>query len=184
MSDHELAKRAQRGDSDAFAELAHRYQHQVYRVAYRFGGSADRADDLCQDCLLRAYCQIARYDSQRPFLPWLMRVTWNVCINAKAGDPRRREVDIEQVEPNLTIGREETENTVIAGLEKQRVLAALETLPADIRMLVVMRFVSGMSFREISEQTGVKLPTVAFRVSRGIDRLREALLEGPSVIEP
>src|SRR5208283_4278272 len=89
-SDQDLARRAQRRDPDAFVELVHRYQHSVYRLAYRFGGSADRADDLCQECLVRAYEQIGRYDLARPFLPWLMRVAYNVCINHSKGETKRR----------------------------------------------------------------------------------------------
>ena len=179
MNDEDLAQKAQGGNGDAFVEIAHRYQHLVYRLAYRFAGAVEDADDLSQECFLRAYQQIGRFDCRRPFKPWLMRLCSNVCLNwvkSRSARTSREEPLLEEawIDPN-----EDVEVATMNKLEQQRVLHALDTLPPDIRLLLVMRFVSGQTLREISEQTGVKLPTVAFRICKGVDRLRESLsMEG------
>jgi len=59
MSDSELAKRAQRGDREAFLTLIHRYHMPLYKLAYRFAGSVERAEDLCQEILIRAFVRLA-----------------------------------------------------------------------------------------------------------------------------
>lgn len=180
MSDADLAKRAQKGDREAFMELAHRYQHQVYRLTYRYSGNTEDANDLSQDCFVRAFQQIRRFDSDRPFLPWLMRLAANVCLNSVKSRKRlrSREASLEDESLAYAIGissEGDAELEAMEHVEHQQVRAELANLPDDIRLLVSMRFVLGLSFREISEATGVKLATVAFRVSKGLDLLRKRL---------
>ncbi len=175
MTDEELARKAKGGDGQAFVELAHRCQHTVYRVAYRFSGSAEDADDLCQDCFIHAYRQIGKYDHRRPFKPWLMRVCSNVCLNWAKRRRKTHELEEPLAGRDFADGAESMETSTLKKLEKQSVLRALQAVPAEMRLLLVLRFVSGLTLREISEQTGVKLPTVAFRISKGIQKLRERL---------
>jgi RNA polymerase sigma-70 factor (ECF subfamily) len=175
MSDSELAKRAQRGDREAFLTLIHRYHMPLYKLAYRFAGSVERAEDLCQEILIRAFVQIGKYDQRRPFQPWLMRVASNVCLNWKESERNRGRREVALEEELVLPSGENLERDVIDRMERTDVLDALHQLPQEIRLLVVMRFSLGLTFREISEQTGIKLPTVAFRVSKGIEALRRTL---------
>lgn len=67
------------------------------------------------------------------------------------------------------------EDETLRKIERQEMLQQLQSLPTQTRLLLVMRFVSGQTLREISEQTGVKLPTVAFRIYKAIKNLRTKL---------
>ncbi len=147
----------------------------VYRVAYRFAGTAEDADELSQECFVRAYRQLARYDRRRPFKPWLMRVCSNVCLNWAKARSRRSAREEPLHEEHWTESGDNIETATLKNMERQAVMEALNSLSPDIRLLLVMRFISCQTFREISEQTGVKLPTVAWRVSKGIEKLRESL---------
>ncbi len=168
MNDHELARAAQRGDPEAFGELMHRYQHPLYRLAYRFCGTAEDADDLCQECLLRAFREIHRFDARRPFLPWLMKLASQEALRlAKARGAAR------PGESGYLLLRDGEETAV--PLEKDRVLMSLGRLMPEVRLPVILRFVVGLTFREIAECTGQRPQSVAFRVSRGTLVLRGAL---------
>ena len=155
----------------------------LYKLAYRFAGSVERAEDLCQEILVRAYLQLVKFDSSRPFQPWLMRMASNVCLNWKEGEVRRSSSESQLDEDFVMPGPDDVEQDVFDRLERHDLIEALAVLPNDIRLLVVMRFSLGLTFREISEQTGIKLPTVAARVSRGIDSLRAVLAPGAEVHE-
>lgn len=185
MTDSELATRAKKGDHSAFVELAHRYQNPVYRLVYRFAGNAEDAADLGQDCLIRAYAQMHRYDPNRPFLPWLMRVSTNVCLNAKAVKTRRQRYeapwDDELVDFAFGESGADPEQQTMDSIQRQEVLQALDGLPDETRLLLVMRFVNGLSLREIAEATGCKLSTVAFRITRGVETLRTRLAPSAEV---
>lgn len=160
---------------DAFAELAHRYRHLLFRLAYRFAGTTEDADDLCQDCLLRAFQQIRRYDHRRPFRPWFFKVCSNVCVSAKE-KLQRRSRNEEALDLELFEASSKGESDVAArALDRRWILEELEALPAPIRIVLILRFVAEMSFREIAEATGSKLSTVAYRVDRGLDALRQAV---------
>src|SRR5437870_13523605 len=81
LPDETLARRAAAGRLDCFEELLARYQDRVYRICYRGAGNAEDAEDWAQECFLRLYRQLGRYDPELPFAPWLLRVVTNVCID-------------------------------------------------------------------------------------------------------
>lgn len=173
-TDEELARLAQRGDAEAFMELARRHQHALYRLAYRFCGSTEDAADLCQECLIRAYKQIGKYDCQRPFAPWLMRVSSNVCLNAGRSS-KGQDLERPWHEEYFELVSGDPEQEALDRMERQEVLRAVAALKPETRLMLTMKFVLGYTFREISERTGVKLPTVAFRVTRALESLRATL---------
>ena len=183
MTDEDLAGRAQLGDSDAFVALVHRYHLPLYRLAYRFAGSAEGAEDLCQEILVRAFRQLSKYDRRRPFLPWIMRVATNVSLNSNEGSRHRRELEIQMPDQLELPANDDTEREVMETMDRKEVLEALGNLPKDCRLLLIMRFSLGLTFREIAEQTGFKLPTVAFRIGKGVEALRKVLAPGFEVNE-
>ncbi|MDR3689574.1 MAG: sigma-70 family RNA polymerase sigma factor [Fimbriimonas sp.] len=183
MTDSELAKQAQKGDREAFLSLLHRYHTPLYKLAYRFAGSVERAEDLCQEILIRAYVQIRKYDAKRPFQPWLMRVASNVCLNWREGESRRHDRELPLDDDLAAHASEDVEREVFDRMERQELIDALAKLPTQVRLLVVMRFSLDLTFREISEQTGIKLPTVAFRIAKGVEALRSALTPNIEVRE-
>lgn len=174
MTDEALARKAQRGDQQAFMDLAHRYQNVIYRIAYRFTGSTEDALDLSQSCLVRAYSNISRYDAGRPFKPWLMRLCANACLNWARQASRTRAAEA-PIEDETVLATDDVEAVVLGSAERLAVAEAVRQLGPELRLPIIMRFTLGKTLREISEETGVKLPTVASRITRGIELLRSAL---------
>jgi RNA polymerase sigma-70 factor, ECF subfamily len=177
LPDELLACRAATGRLDAFEELLGRYRNRVYRICYRMAGNAEDAEDWAQECLVRVYRQLGRYDPELPFAPWLMRVVANTCINLARTRTRRQE--------KFDLGLEEESNVVslapdplrsaLAGEEGRQVRAAVRLLPAPLRQAVVLRVMEELSFRELAEVLGVPLQTAASRVRRGLTQIRERL---------
>src|SRR5947209_7908613 len=99
LPDELLACRAAAGRLEAFEELLHRYRNRVYRICYRMAGNAEDAEDWAQECLVRVYRQLGRYDPEQPFAPWLLRVVANTCINlarTRAGRQEKVELGLEE----------------------------------------------------------------------------------------
>src|SRR6185369_2511022 len=74
-----LVARARAGESDAFEQIMVRYQRQVLRTAARLLGNIDDAGDAAQEVFLRLHKYLDRFNQEREFLPWLYRMTINVC---------------------------------------------------------------------------------------------------------
>lgn len=163
--------------------LIHRYHVPLYKLAYRFAGSVEGAEDLCQEVLIRAYTQIRKFDVSRPFQPWIIRLASNVCLNWKQSEVKRATSEF-ALEVDLVRSEErDIHDEVFERMERVDMLNALSQLPNDMRLLVVMRFSVGLTLREIADQTGIKLPTVASRIGRGIDAMRQAMAAQQEVKE-
>ncbi|HVJ97671.1 MAG TPA: sigma-70 family RNA polymerase sigma factor, partial [Acidimicrobiia bacterium] len=89
--DGELAGRARHGDVDAFAELVRRHEASAIRIASLICGSA-HAEDAAQEAFVRAYRSLHRFDTEREFRPWFIRILTNVAKNAVRSE--RRYVDV------------------------------------------------------------------------------------------
>ncbi|MFQ6098625.1 MAG: sigma-70 family RNA polymerase sigma factor [Armatimonadota bacterium] len=183
-SDADLVKQCLRGRRRAFDELVSRYEGSVYNVCTRMLGNADEARDVAQEAFVRAYMALNRFDTERPFRPWMLKIATNVCINvAKARsrgevslhDPapagaepaaHRLEVEDERAGPAETVQRRELH---------ERVREAVLSLPETYRAVAVLRHLEGLSYEEVAEATGLPLGTVKTHIFRAKKLLRERL---------
>lgn len=88
-SESDLVSRAREGDGDAYAELVEPHQEIAFRVAYVVTGIAADAEDATQEALVKAYRMIHRFDSVRPFRPWLLKIVGNEARNRRRSEGRR-----------------------------------------------------------------------------------------------
>src|ERR1041385_7931363 len=95
----ELLQRAVAGDVSAFEQILMRYERRVLSLAWRLLGRPEDAQDAAQEVFLRAFRYLHRFDRRRPFEPWLMKMTVNVChdLGRKRLQQPAAAVDPEQV---------------------------------------------------------------------------------------
>jgi len=173
--DERLAALAAGGDRDAFDALVTRHRQSVYRLCWSATGSAADADDAAQETFVRVYRSLPSYDPARPFGPWLRKIAWNCGLSVRrdgnAGVPRVAEGDApEAIDP--AAGPEEAAEGIE---ERRRVADAMAGLPAELRMVMVLRAVEGLSYAEIALAAGIPPGTVMSRLSRARARLLAAL---------
>ncbi len=173
--DERLAARAAAGDRTAFEALVTRHRKAVYRLCWSAAGNHADADDAAQETFVRLYRALPSYDPGRPFLPWLRRIAWNcglsVLRDRRAGVPVVHGDEL----PDPVDPAEGPEEEASGNEEKRRVAEALSGLPADLRTVLVLRAVEGLSYAEIAEAAGVPVGTVMSRLSRARERLAAEL---------
>jgi RNA polymerase sigma-70 factor (ECF subfamily) len=177
LPDELLACRTAAGRQEDFEELLRRYRNRVYRICFRMAGNAEDAEDWAQECLVRVYRQLGRYDPAQPFAPWLLRVVANTNINLARTRSRRQgcvELGLDEEIPTA-VPAENPEQAALAGEEERRVRAAIAALPPPLRQAVVLRVLEDLSFRELAESLGVPLQTAASRVRRALLQVRQRL---------
>jgi RNA polymerase sigma-70 factor (ECF subfamily) len=173
--DERLAARAAAGDRRAFDALVTRHRRAVYRLCWSATGNPADADDAAQETFLRVYRALPSYDPERPFGPWLRKIAWNcgrsVRRDGQAGVPRISGEDL----PDPADPADGPEEAASGNEEKRRVAAAIAGLPAELRTVLVLRAVEGLSYAEIAEAAGIPAGTVMSRLSRARERLLAAL---------
>ena len=181
MDEAALIRAAQRGNMDAFNELVLTYQHRVYNLAYRILGDPASASDATQEAFIAAYQKIATFRGGS-FRSWLLRIVANRCYDELRRRKRRPitsweefgDVD-EEANPALINGGESPEESVERGELARLLQAAISSLPADQRVVLVLSDVEGMNYAEIAETVGIPVGTVKSRLARARARLRDLL---------
>jgi RNA polymerase sigma-70 factor (ECF subfamily) len=168
----ELIRRAQHGDTDAFGQLVTHYQQAVYNIAYRLTGNRQEAEDVAQEAFVKTYLALDRFDTQRPFAPWLYRIATNTALNRLKR--RRPESEFnEEISPDNTAPNPEAQ--IITAEATDRLRAAIVDLPPNYRAAIELRHFQGLSYREMSETLDTPLSDVKSWLFRARRRLREVL---------
>jgi len=162
------------------------HMNALYGTALRLTRSRDDAEDLVQDALLKAYRFYDRYEAGTNFKAWLLKILTNTFINRYRRKVRERRVfDGVMADPvgdgvmsraamrHLMDPRSEAER----GLIGREIEAALDELPPDHRMIILLADVEELSYKEISEILGCPIGTVMSRLHRARSSMRSRLLQ-------
>jgi RNA polymerase sigma-70 factor (ECF subfamily) len=174
----------QKGDVDAFAELAARHEKRLWNFLRRFVRDKATAEDLLQEVFLRVVRSAHEWQPTAKVSTWLFTIARNLCTDharrselrqADSLDQNRSDDSglrmIDRVAAEGGNAEKEVMGREIASLVDQ----AVATLPVEQREVFLMREVMDLSFAEIAAQTGASEPTVKSRMRYALERLREAL---------
>jgi RNA polymerase sigma-70 factor (ECF subfamily) len=175
-TDESIAIRVQNGDEEAFGELLERYQAKLSRYARKFLLDPDDAKDIVQDIFIKSYQNIQSFDATRRFSPWIYRIAHNEFVNALKKRASRRTVftiDFDTLFPHLT-----APDTADSGTLERDTRATLERyldkVGAKYREPLVLYYLEGMDYKEISEILQIPVSTVGVRLARGRTALQKA----------
>jgi RNA polymerase sigma-70 factor (ECF subfamily) len=175
--DSELIERARRGDAAGFEELVKTYQDLAIRTAYVIVGDHDEASDATQDAFVKAFYALDRFRSGSPFRPWLLRIVANEAINRRRASQRRADLRVRATRDARDAGPEAPEEVALDTERRGELLAAVNRLRPDDRLIIHYRYWLELPEAETAEALGVARGTVKSRLSRALGRLRDALRE-------
>jgi RNA polymerase sigma-70 factor (ECF subfamily) len=180
---------AQRGDVAAFNTLVVAYQRQLYNVCYRTLGSPDDAADATQDALLSAFRGLRTFNGPASGLrAWLLRVAINACYDHLRRRQRRPTDSLDALGSNdpdqessiadrLADPGLGPEQRSLGAETARNIQEAIDRLPPDQRLTVVLCDVQGLSYDEAAQAMSVELGTIKSRLSRARAQLRDLLVE-------
>jgi len=181
--DCDAVVRVRSGDCDAFRVLVERHSRNVFRLAFRMTGNQQDAEDVVQETFLRAYKQIARYESRSSFATWLFRIASNYSLDLIRSRKRHREqrevaldedseLDIMQAIPSTS----PTPDRLAFSSEVQtRITAALDELSAQERTAFILRHFEGQSIEQIGASLGTGTNATKHSIFRAVQKLRRSL---------
>jgi RNA polymerase sigma-70 factor (ECF subfamily) len=179
QDESELVERARRGDERAYEELVRRHQGIAFRTAYLVAGDAADAEDAAQDGFVKAFRALGRFRTGAPFRPWLLQIVANEARNRRRSAGRRAGLALRAAGEDPSGGAAPSpEGKVLAGEERERLLAAVNGLAEEHRLVIACRYFLELSEEETAAALGWRRGTVKSRTARALARLRENLGEG------
>ncbi|SRR5690554_2824464 len=168
------------GNESALCELIERHKQRIYSFIYSKVYDRDVSEDIFQDTFIKVIKTLKKgaYNEEGKFLPWVMRIAHNLVI-----DHFRRNSRMPKFENNndfnifsvLSDNSLNIEKRIIKGQVEEDVRKLIEELPEDQKTVLVMRIYKDMSFKEISEQTGVSINTALGRMRYALINLRKVI---------
>jgi RNA polymerase sigma-70 factor (ECF subfamily) len=176
-SESELIGRARRDDPNAWQLLVSRYQEPVFRLAYLVLRDPDDAADVAQEAFIQAFLSLDRFDAERPFRPWLMRIAINRARNRRRSMGRyvanvRR---LLEKSPRPTASVDATHQIVQGHRQADRMGQAVERLNSIGQEVIYLRYFLDLSEAEMAEALGVAPGTVKSRLHRALKKLRDII---------
>jgi RNA polymerase sigma-70 factor (ECF subfamily) len=178
-ADAALIQDCRSGNGEAYTELVARYRDGVYSFVRHVVGNEADAQDLAQEAFVRAYAALDRFRPGSPFEPWLYTIAANLC-RSHLRRARWRPLSLDWGDAKESLPAPVTDDPALHAErrdEDARVHAAIRSLPADQRMVLVLRHLKGCSYQEISEILGLPVSTVEHRLRAARKVLRDRLAD-------
>jgi len=176
-NEKKLVLRAQKGDSEAFGVLYSWYLDAIYRYVYFRVDTTATAEDLTEEVFVRAWEALPTYEIRKyPFKSWLYRIAHNLVI-----DHRRKQQPVavdDEVLHTIASPVNLPEEVVVDVQDTEALLRAVHKLDEEEQQVVILRFVEGLSHKEVAEIIGKSEEASRVIQYRTIQRLQRYLTDG------
>ena len=175
-----LVKSYIEGNENALSVLVHRHQSKIYGFIYSKLSDRDTADDIFQDTFIKVIKTLKSnsYAEEGKFLPWVMRIAHNLIIDhyrKVKKMPMLRETDEFSIFSIISDSSLNIEGQLISNQVENDVQKIIEELPNEQREVVIMRVYQDLSFKEISDLTGVSINTALGRMRYALQNMRRVI---------
>jgi RNA polymerase sigma-70 factor (ECF subfamily) len=179
----DLMARIAKGDNDAFEILVNRHQTSVLNLIYRFIGDGTQAKDLAQEVFIRVWQSAKSYEPKAKFTTWIYRITANLCFNELKSSRQKKWFQFlrfgdqheETIEDTSVDSSPSPEDLLLAKERNRQISDALQSLPDNQRMALILKRYDDLSYQEISQVLGCSVSAVESLLVRAKRTLQEKL---------
>jgi RNA polymerase sigma-70 factor (ECF subfamily) len=179
-SDEQIVERALTGDAEAFGEIVKRWERRIFALAFGMLGREEDARDATQETFLAAFRNLRGFRGEAKVSSWLHRIAVNQCITrqrrAKVRNESALETEEEKNASSFAAPIRYSPARVVEGWETtEAVRLAVNTLPVELRQVVVMKEFEELTFKEIADALDLPLSTVKSRLYTALKQLEMRL---------
>ncbi|HVW94437.1 MAG TPA: sigma-70 family RNA polymerase sigma factor [Mucilaginibacter sp.] len=177
LSDIELIDQVLTGNQSAYADLVKRHQRFVFTLAMRFAKNREDAEEIAQDCFIKAYRSLASFQKQSKFSTWLYSIVYTTAMTFL----RKKRLDTDSIDDENTFVQVENQRSafdVNDAENKSRSFylnQAIEQLLPDDATIITLFYKGEQSLEEIGQAMGMEAGTVKVKLFRARQRLKEKL---------
>jgi RNA polymerase sigma-70 factor (ECF subfamily) len=180
LSDSELVALYLKGDSKSFEAIIQKHKNKIYAFILSKIRNRDLAEDIFQDTFIKVInsLQKGKYNEEGKFLPWVMRIANNLVIDYFRKSKKMRTIaptDNFDIFDILQDGEKNIEDNLVNNQIHKDLRKLIEHLPEDQKEVLKMRYYAELSFKEISESTGVSINTALGRMRYALINLRKLI---------
>ncbi|MEP6603846.1 MAG: sigma-70 family RNA polymerase sigma factor [Spartobacteria bacterium] len=185
VSDPDLVKRCQEGDTEAFDELVTRYRTRIFGMIYNMVHNEQDAWDLAQDSFVKAWKSIGRFQGKSSFYTWLYRIVMNVTIDwlrkkqiKGAGAEFDDAIQLKEIDPAAKTAPKADAlpyERMQRGEIRAKIDSAIAQLSPEHRAVILMKETEDMQYHEIAEALGCSIGTVMSRLFYARKKLQNLL---------
>ncbi|MCH8019230.1 sigma-70 family RNA polymerase sigma factor [candidate division KSB1 bacterium] len=188
MTDSELIGKFLTGDVNAFNTLVWRWEKSVYNFILRYIGDREESQDICQKTFIRVYRKLNRLRDTEKFSTWLYQIAINICRDEIKSRSRRKTYSLDHLQENsngaqagvlnlTTDSKSEPEEQAHKRDVSDLIGRALQTLPEEQRVVIIMKEYQGLKFTEIADILETSVNTAKSRMYYGIAALRKIFMQ-------
>ena len=187
MNDAEIIAQVLSGDVDSFEIIVKKYEKMIYNLAMTKTQNRENAQDISQECFLRAYKMLRSYRTESAFSTWIYRICQNLIsdfyrkskkiktvslsvTDLSGNDDESKERDIEDTES-------EPSEQIIRTEKIEKIREIINSLPNDLREIIILRDLNNISYSQISEMLDIEMGTVKSRLNRAREKLKEYIIK-------
>ncbi len=180
LTDEQLVEQAVNENSEAFGEIVKRWERKIFALCFGMLNREDEAKDAAQETFIAAFRNLKNFRGDAKVSSWLHRIAINQCLTTKRRTKSRSESFIDDDENQnekifVAPARISPSRTTEQNERLKFVRQAVQSLPSDLRQVIVMKEFEDMTFQEIADTLELPLSTVKSRLYTALKQLRMKL---------
>ncbi len=183
LASEDLMALVAKGDEYAFEVLVGRHQASVLNLIYRYVGDRTKAKDLAQEVFIRVWRAAKSYEPKAKFSTWIYRIVANLCLNELKSIKGKRLIPMKPEEERPSSDRQihsdvsqSPEDLLLAEERGRQISAALQSLPENQRIALILKRYDNLSYDEIAKIMGCSVSAVESLLVRAKRNLHETLI--------
>ena len=180
ISDQDLVQQYIKGQEASLEELIRRHKSKIYTSIYHLVKDSNLAEDIFQDTFIKVIntLKTSKYNEEGKFLPWVIRIAHNLVIDhfrKEKRKPMAANVEGFDIFDVIKSNDESTEDRIIREQNYKELRILIHLLPSEQKEVLIMRHFAELSFKEISDITGVSINTALGRMRYALNNLRKMM---------
>jgi RNA polymerase sigma-70 factor (ECF subfamily) len=184
VSDAEIIEKVLSGDVNSFELLVVRYEKMIYNLALTKLRHRETAQDISQECFFRAYKMLRSYKAESAFSTWIYRICQNLIADHYRKHKKTNAVSLSFIgedgefkESDIPSPESDPAEEVIRDEKIKKIRNIIDSLPEDLREIIILRDFEDLSYANIAEILDVEIGTVKSRLFRARERLKDYIIK-------
>jgi RNA polymerase sigma-70 factor (ECF subfamily) len=176
LSDQEIIDSVRKGNSSDYSILVNRYKNKAFSMLNRMLKNEFDAEEILQDCFLKAYNSLVNFKGESKFSTWFYRIVYNSALTKLSSQKRKTETEMISVEDHFNLVSEYNSNEFEKRDVNELIRETISKLPEKHSAIITMFYLNEMTIDEISEVMEISISNVKVMLHRSRNALRDLIL--------